>query len=52
MMSPVFESLNLEMPDQFSMMSGNGRNGEHTADLQTALDTLGEVYKSDPAASW
>ena len=52
MMSPVFESLNLEMPDQFRMMSGNGRNGEHTADLQTALDTLGEVYKSDPAASW
>ena len=52
MMAPVFESLNLKMPDQFGMMSGNGRNGEHTADLQTALDTLSEVYISDPAASW
>jgi ring-1,2-phenylacetyl-CoA epoxidase subunit PaaC len=52
MMSSVFESLDLKMPDTFGMESGNGRNGEHTSDLQTALDTLGEVYNSDPAASW
>jgi ring-1,2-phenylacetyl-CoA epoxidase subunit PaaC len=52
MMSPVFESLDLKMPDKFGMNSGNGRNGEHTSELQTALDTLGEVYNSDPAASW
>jgi ring-1,2-phenylacetyl-CoA epoxidase subunit PaaC len=52
MMSPVFESLGLKMPEQFGMKSGNGRNGEHTADLQAALDTLGEVYSFDPAASW
>ncbi|GAE44525.1 1,2-phenylacetyl-CoA epoxidase subunit PaaC [Mesobacillus boroniphilus] len=52
MMSPVFESLDLKMPDTFGMESGNGRNGEHTSDLQTALDTIGEVYNSDPAASW
>jgi ring-1,2-phenylacetyl-CoA epoxidase subunit PaaC len=52
MMSPVFESLDLKMPDKFGMNSGNGRNGEHTTELQSALDTLGEVYNSDPAASW
>ncbi|WP_226642517.1 1,2-phenylacetyl-CoA epoxidase subunit PaaC [Mesobacillus subterraneus] len=52
MMSPVFESLGLKLPEQFGMNSGNGRNGEHTADLQAALDTLGEVYSFDPAASW
>ncbi|MBS8263581.1 phenylacetate-CoA oxygenase subunit PaaI [Mesobacillus boroniphilus] len=52
MMSPVFASLSLELPEKFGMKSGNGRNGEHTSDLQTALDTLGEVYNFDPAASW
>jgi ring-1,2-phenylacetyl-CoA epoxidase subunit PaaC len=52
MTKPVFESLNLSMPEKFGMKSGNGRDGEHTADLQTALDTLSEVYKVDPAASW
>ncbi|RSD21121.1 1,2-phenylacetyl-CoA epoxidase subunit PaaC [Mesobacillus subterraneus] len=52
LMSPVFESLDLKMPEKFAMKSGNGRNGEHTEDLQTALDTLGEVYLFDPAASW
>jgi ring-1,2-phenylacetyl-CoA epoxidase subunit PaaC len=52
MMSPVFESLNINIPAKFGMNSGNGRNGEHTSDLQTALDTLGEVYNFDPAASW
>lgn len=51
-MTPVFTSLNLTIPDTFPMKSGNGRNGEHTEDLQTALDTLSEVYASDPAASW
>lgn len=52
MMSPVFESLNLKVSENFEMKSGNGRNGEHTSDLQTALDTLGEVYNFDRAASW
>lgn len=50
--TPVFESLELEIPEKFGMKSGNGRNGEHTSDLQAALDTLGEVYNFDPAASW
>ncbi|WP_079508544.1 1,2-phenylacetyl-CoA epoxidase subunit PaaC [Mesobacillus jeotgali] len=51
-MSTVFETLSLEIPENFGLKSGNGRNGEHTADLQAALDTLGEVYNTNPAASW
>lgn len=51
-MSPVFVSLDIKMPEKFGMKSGNGRDGVHSSDLQTALDTLGEVYKFDPAASW
>ncbi|MBC5635471.1 phenylacetate-CoA oxygenase subunit PaaC [Ornithinibacillus sp. BX22] len=31
---------------------GNGRNGEHTGDLEQALDTLAEVYNSDKTAAW
>lgn len=31
---------------------GSGRNGEHTADLNQALDTLAEVYNSDKTAAW
>ncbi|WP_010097795.1 1,2-phenylacetyl-CoA epoxidase subunit PaaC [Ornithinibacillus scapharcae] len=31
---------------------GSGRNGEHTADLVQALDTLAEVYNSDKSAAW
>lgn len=52
MITPVFESLDLKMPEKFGMKSGNGRNGDHTSDLQAALVTLGEVYNFDPAASW
>ena len=29
-----------------------GRTGEHTRDLEAALDTLSEVYRSDPSARW
>ncbi|WP_047980418.1 1,2-phenylacetyl-CoA epoxidase subunit PaaC [Ornithinibacillus contaminans] len=31
---------------------GNGRNGEHSGDLQQALATLAEVYNQDKSASW
>ncbi|CAM3672824.1 1,2-phenylacetyl-CoA epoxidase subunit PaaC [Mesobacillus zeae] len=51
-MSPVFESVNFNIPEKFGMKNGNGRNGEHTVDLKSALDILGEVYNLDPAASW
>ncbi|WP_152549825.1 Phenylacetic acid catabolic protein [Geomicrobium sp. JCM 19055] len=30
----------------------NGRNGEHTKDLDEALATLSEVYRTDPVAQW
>lgn len=31
---------------------GNGRAGEHTPDLEQAIDIFSEVYMSDPAAIW
>ncbi|MFC0522706.1 1,2-phenylacetyl-CoA epoxidase subunit PaaC [Pontibacillus salicampi] len=34
------------------MKSGNGRIGEHTEDLVSALNTLSEVYQQDPTAAW
>lgn len=49
---PIFESVNLMVPSQFGMKDGNGRKGKHTQDLNSALSTLNEVYKFDPAASW
>ncbi|KOP83961.1 1,2-phenylacetyl-CoA epoxidase subunit PaaC [Cytobacillus solani] len=51
-MQPVFDSVNLEMPDQFGIQSGDGRKGEHSKDLDDALIILSEVYQVDPAASW
>lgn len=32
--------------------SRGGRIGEHTKDLEDALNTLSEVYRSDPSARW
>ena len=51
-MQPVFDSVNLAMPDQFGIKNGNGRKGEHSKDLEDALLVLSEVYQVDPAASW
>jgi ring-1,2-phenylacetyl-CoA epoxidase subunit PaaC len=51
-MKPVFEQTNLDLPSKFGMKRGNGRNGEHTADLDDALATLSEVYHLDPLANW
>jgi ring-1,2-phenylacetyl-CoA epoxidase subunit PaaC len=48
---PIFESCNQPLPE-LEMKRGNGRNKVHTSDLQQAIDTLGEVYNSDPAAAW
>jgi ring-1,2-phenylacetyl-CoA epoxidase subunit PaaC len=53
MMKPVLESVNLSVSESdFAMKNGNGRKGEHTADLDAALSTLSEVYNVNPAASW
>ena len=51
-MIPVFTSVNFVMPESMGMKSGNGRNGEHTADLESALAIMNEVYILDPAANW
>jgi ring-1,2-phenylacetyl-CoA epoxidase subunit PaaC len=49
---PVFVALNMEEPTIPDSPTKNGRNGEHTKDLDEALLTLSEVYKSDPVAAW
>lgn len=51
-MQPVFDSVHLSMPELFNMKQGNGRNGEHTADLEAALSVLAEVYNMNPTANW
>ncbi|WP_066385719.1 1,2-phenylacetyl-CoA epoxidase subunit PaaC [Neobacillus mesonae] len=51
-MKAVFESLNLEIPEIPAVPEANGRNFEHTKDLETAIATLSEVYRIDTAASW
>ncbi len=51
-LQPVFQSANLAFPPKTDMKKGDGRKGEHTADLDQALSTLSEVYNSDPAATW
>jgi ring-1,2-phenylacetyl-CoA epoxidase subunit PaaC len=51
-MKPVFEQADLHLPNKFGMKRGNGRNGEHTADLDEAIATLSEVYHFDTQATW
>ncbi|EWG09082.1 phenylacetate-CoA oxygenase subunit PaaI [Cytobacillus firmus DS1] len=52
-MKPVFETVKLAVSEaDLAMKTGNGRIGEHTADLDDALSTLSEVYNINPAASW
>jgi ring-1,2-phenylacetyl-CoA epoxidase subunit PaaC len=51
-LQPVFQSANLAFPPKTGMKKGDGRQGEHTSDLDQALSTLSEVYNSDPAAIW
>ena len=49
---PVLESVNISLPEGFDQGSINGRNGEHTEELEEALSILAEVYNLNPAASW
>jgi ring-1,2-phenylacetyl-CoA epoxidase subunit PaaC len=51
LMGPVLEEVQVTLP-ALLMASGNGRNGEHTNDLEVALQTLREVYQLDPQAIW
>ncbi len=50
--APVFTALQIEVPVIPNPPMKNGRNGEHTKDLDEALLTLSEVYKLDPLAVW
>ena len=49
---PVLESVGLKCPSYFSKGNLNGRNGEHTIELEEALSTLAGVYNLNPAAAW
>ncbi|KPL60613.1 1,2-phenylacetyl-CoA epoxidase subunit PaaC [Rossellomorea vietnamensis] len=51
-LEPVFQTCQLSFPPIVNMKKGNGRLGEHTPELDTALATLSEVYQTNPAASW
>lgn len=51
-LKPVFSSLELNLPEIPTKIKQNGRNGEHTDDLNLALSTLSEVFRLDTAASW
>lgn len=48
---PTFEKVGLDLPT-IPEPKLNGRNGQHTDELQTAIDTLSEVYRIDTATSW
>lgn len=50
--APVFAVLQMEVPSIPESPLKNGRNGDHTKDLDEALLTLSEVYKLDPIAVW
>ncbi|KXH81899.1 1,2-phenylacetyl-CoA epoxidase subunit PaaC [Sporosarcina sp. HYO08] len=50
-LTPVFESLGLAVPTIPAPVK-NGRNGEHTDELDTAIATLSEVYRLDVEAVW
>ncbi|MEY8731249.1 1,2-phenylacetyl-CoA epoxidase subunit PaaC [Peribacillus frigoritolerans] len=50
--TPIFESVGLATTIEIGMARGDGRNGQHTEDLEKALKTLSEVYATDKAASW
>lgn len=48
----VMEKVNQNKATISYSLKKNGRNREHTADLDQALATLAEVYQADPAANW
>lgn len=48
---PTFETVKITVPE-LPTPTINGRNGQHTDDLTSAIETMSEVYRSDLAASW
>jgi ring-1,2-phenylacetyl-CoA epoxidase subunit PaaC len=51
-MEEVFSEIGHVYPGEPRMERGNGRSGVHTDDLKQALQTLSEVYATNPAAGW
>ncbi len=51
-LKPVFLALEMDVPSIPMQPEKNGRNGQHTQDLDDALITLSEVSKLDPVAVW
>ncbi|BAQ09667.1 phenylacetate-CoA oxygenase subunit paai [Bacillus sp. OxB-1] len=51
-LTPVFEKLGLDLPTIPAKPEMNGRNGEHTKDLEDAIATLSEVYRLDTTTAW
>ena len=51
LLKPVFETINMPLP-QLKAPSLNGRNGDHTEELQQAITTMSEVYSSNLEATW
>ncbi|WP_075617824.1 1,2-phenylacetyl-CoA epoxidase subunit PaaC [Paenisporosarcina indica] len=49
---PFFVSLHLQVPEIPEGPVKNGRNGEHSGDLDEGLATLSEVCSADTAAVW
>lgn len=50
--TPVLTSVSVLPPTKFVKTNGDGRNGEHTAELIEAIEILSEVYNEDPFATW
>ncbi len=51
-MKKTFEQIGADFPGELGMTKGNGRQGEHTEDLTQALETLSEVYETNPKVAW
>lgn len=48
----MFASNGIDWPGDWGVPVQKGREGQHTDDLAQAVNTLSEVYRLDPAASW
>ncbi|KGX86892.1 1,2-phenylacetyl-CoA epoxidase subunit PaaC [Pontibacillus litoralis] len=51
-MQSLISNYHLPIEVRLKMNSGNGRLGEHSKDLEDALNTLSSVYRIDPTAAW
>lgn len=52
LVQPKLQALNLPWPGMPPAGEPGGRDGQHSAALSTLLETMGEVYRTAPGASW